>query len=261
MAGNTDLAPSGGLGGTSYLYKYGTTPNTRTAVSQKIRVLTPHYGEITTLNQLGVLGTLNPSQSRAVEPVRGIGFGDRIAEIVPGISEPTTINFERALLYLCNLWQALGYAAGVDGPVRSLSQHRWPFDVEMQLVFSTLADWDLDAANVGAPAASGTYNGGLKNLVYPELTPGKVIDGVTPVKAPGHSVLITMFEACWLTSWGVSISKDAGALMETGDATCSDVHDFSSLYGEFLNSGNDPTIGQLGSMRFGTSAEGFTPQV
>jgi hypothetical protein len=38
--------------------------------------------------------------------------------------------------------------------------------------------------------------------------------------------------------------------METGDITITDVHDFASVYGEFLATGNDPTIGQLGSIRF-----------
>ena len=45
-------------------------------------------------------------------------------------------------------------------------------------------------------------------------------------------------------------------IMETGDVTVSDVHDFASYYGEFLATGNDPTIGQLGSIRFGNNAEG-----
>ena len=46
-------------------------------------------------------------------------------------------------------------------------------------------------------------------------------------------------------------------IMETGDVTVSDVHDFASMYGEFLATGNDPTIGQLGSIRFGESDPNF----
>ncbi len=38
--------------------------------------------------------------------------------------------------------------------------------------------------------------------------------------------------------------------MESGDVIISDVHDFSSMYGEFLSTGNDPSLGQLGSIRF-----------
>ena len=131
---NTDNNPQGGVAGTSYMYDFGTTPNTRTAVSQKVRVLTPHYGDTQAMHQIGVLSTFNPTINRTVEPVRFIGFGDQVAELVPSVTEPPTASFERALLYLCNLWQAAGYASGVDGPVRSLAHHKWPFDIEQQLV-------------------------------------------------------------------------------------------------------------------------------
>jgi len=66
-----------------------------------------------------------------------------------------------------------------------------------------------------------------------------------------------MYEACWFTSWSASFSKDAGMIMESGDVMVSDVHDFASMYGEFLATGNDPSIGQLGSIRF-AGQEGFT---
>jgi hypothetical protein len=251
---NTDLAPDGFKGGSSYLYEYGATPNTRTAVSQKVRVLTPHYGSTSAMHQMGVLSSLGPSENRGVDPVRGIGFGDKIAELVPSVTEPISMSFERALLYLCNLWQATGYAAGVDGPVRSLAHHRWPFDTEQQLVFSSLADADLGAANVGynggGGGSSGSYDGGLKVVSFPEVTDDK--GGYHGNGARGHTAIITMYEACWFNSWGVNFTKDAGVIMETGGFIVSDVHDFASTYGEFLASGNDPTIGQLGSVRFGS---------
>lgn len=277
-AKNTDKSPGKGLQGTSYLYDYGTSPNTRTAVSQKVRILTPVYGENTALHQMGVLSSFNPSQSRTVEPVRGIGFGDQVAELVPSVTEPTTGDFERALLYLCNLWQATGYASGVDGPVRSLAHHRWPFDIEQQLVFSTLADWDLAEANSGASGASGDFDGGVKQTAYGQVTQdgkaaggyasGTGASGTTETPNPdsaapssnagntndrGHSAIITMYEACWFTAWSASFAKDAGMIMETGSVIVSDVHDFSSYYGEFLATGNDPTLGQLGSVRFGST--------
>ena len=87
---NLDNNPQGGIGGNSYLYNMGTCPQTRTAVSQKVRLLTPHVGDSTALHQMGVISSFNPSQSRTVEPVRGIGFGDQIAELVPSVTEPTT---------------------------------------------------------------------------------------------------------------------------------------------------------------------------
>jgi len=259
MAGNSDKNPQNGVQGSSYLYHFGTTPNTRTAVSQRNRVLTPAYGDNSALHQMGVLGTFTLSQSRSVEPVRGIGFGDKIAELVPSVQEPPTISFERALLYLCNLWQATGYAAGVDGPARMLAHHRWPFDIEQQLVFSTLADADLSAANVGYSGTSGNFDGGVKALQYPAVTRDGG-NGVGYPKDPphrGHSAIITVYEACWFTANGATFAKDSGLVMETGEATASDIHDFSSVYGEFIATGNDPTIGQLGSIRFADPGGAF----
>ena len=257
---NQDLNPQSGVGGTSYLYDFGTTPNTRTAVSQKVRVLTPHYGDNQALHQMGVMSTFNLSQSRTIEPVRGIGFGDKIAEMVPSVTEPPTVDFERALLYLCNLWQAAGYAAGVDGPVRMLSHHRWPFDIEQQLVFSSLADVDLNAANVGVSGTPGNFNGGVKQIAFPQVTyEGSKGSPNLDSNARGHSAIITIYEACWFNNWTVNVAKDAGILLESGQANVSDIHDFASVYGEFLATGNDPTIGQLGSIRFaGVPGSTFT---
>ena len=119
---NTDNNPQGGVGGSSYIYEYGTSPNTRIAVSQKSRVMTPHYGSSEkALHQMGVLGSFTVQQAKNAEHYRGIGFGDVIAELVPNVTDPATLDFSRALMYLSTLWQSLGYAAGVDGPVRSLS--------------------------------------------------------------------------------------------------------------------------------------------
>jgi len=253
MGLNKDLNPSNGLQGSSYLYDYGTTPNTRTAVAQKVRILTPAYGsKASVLLQMGVLSTFTPQESRNIEPLRGIGFGDQIAELVPSVTEPMTGNFERALLYLSNLWQATGYAGGISGPVRSLRHHRWPFDIEMQLVFSSLADYDLTGqAGKGYNGAGGTFTGGAKEIKYPSVTNDP---NNNPGEARGHTAIITLYEACWFNQWSVSnINRDSGMLMESGDVTISDVHDFSSDYGEFLATGNDVTIGQFGSSRFSGS--------
>lgn len=256
---NTDRTPQNGSQGSSYLYNYGTSPNTRTAVSQKVRILAPVFGANTqALYQMGVVSSFNPTNSRTVEEIRGIGYGDKIAELVPSITAAVTASLERALLYLSNICQAVGYAGGVDGPVRSLAHHRWPFDIEMQLVFSTLADNDLGVQNRGAdppglPTGTGTGQG-TKRVQYPYIGPTGTPGSQNYPKPPGHSAIITMYEACWMTSWGVSgYSKDSGQIMETAEVMVSDVHDFASQYGEFLPTGNDPTVGQLGSIRFGSA--------
>jgi hypothetical protein len=249
---NLDLMPANGVQGSSYIYDMGTSPNTRSAVSQKVRILTPAYGDQSgVMNQMGVVSSFAPTMSRDAEEVRGIGFGDQVAELVPGITTAPTGSMERALLYLCNLWQAAGYAGGIDGPVRSLAHHRWPFDMEQQMVFSTLADADLLRANEGYSGQTGSFDGGVKAITYPEVTPD--VNGYP--EGRGHSAIITMYEACWFTNWSLTnLSKDAALLMESGDVKVSDMHDFASMYGEFLATGNDPSIGQLGSIRFAESA-------
>ena len=254
MANNTDNNPQQGLQGSSYIYRLGTSPNTRSVVSQKVRILAPAYGG-DALYQIGVMASVNPSESRTIEAVRGIGFGDIIAELVPANTEVMSVSTERTLLYLSNLWQSTGYAAGVDGPVRSLRHHRWPFDVEQQIVFSRIADADLS----GNYASAGSYTqtgflGGVRNLAYPAATaaPGQNGSGTG-----SHTVLITMYETCWWKDWSTTFSRDSAMMSENGSFDVTDVHDFSSVYGEFLATGNDPSIGQLGSIRFGASAQGF----
>ncbi len=245
---NSDINPQNGRQGSSYIYDQGTSPNTRTAVSQKVRLLAPAYGS-NQLSQVGVLSSFSPTESRSVEPVRGIGMGDIIAELVPSVTEPMNASVERALLYLANLWQATGYAAGIDGPVRSLRHHKWPFDVEQQLVFSTLADMDLGGAGSGFNGQTGAYNGGVKAVQFPNVTQ-------VPASGPsggGHTAIITLYETCWWTDWSANFGADTGIIMESGTMIITDVHDFSSIYGEFLSTGNDPSIGQQGSVRFGNS--------
>lgn len=263
---NQDKNPQNGTQGSSYLYDFGTSPNTRTAVSQKVRILAPVFGaETKALYQMGVVSAFTPSASaRPAEEVRGIGFGDMIAELVPTITAAQTASIERALLYLSNICQAMGFAGGVDGPVRSLAHHRWPFDIEMQLVFSSLADSDLDAANAGTSRPSGGgFGQGVKPIRFPTVAGGQPVSPGTPYTAQlGHSAIITMYEACWMTNWqGAVATKDAGQIMETAEVTISDIHDFASTYGEFLPTGNDPTTGQLGSIRYQTVTSGSRSQL
>lgn len=239
---NSDMNASNGKQGSSYIYDMGTSPNTRVAVSQKIRILAPAYGG-NNLFQVGVLSTFNPQESRSVDPVRGIGMGDIISELVPSVTEPMTASVERALLYLANMWQATGYAAGVDGPVRSLRHHKWSFDVEQQLVFSQIADREQGAGT------SGAFNGGVKSIAFPQVTP--VPDGGP--SSGSHTAIITLYESAWWTDWSANFAADSGIIMESGTMTISDVHDFSSVYGEMLSTGNDPTIGQVGSIRYGSN--------
>ena len=245
---NTDLNPQSGIQGSSQIYKFGTSPNTRSVVTQKVRVLAPAYGG-SGLFQIGVLSNFAPTENRTIEPVRGIGFGDIIAELVPGNTEPMTASIERTLLYLSNLWQATGYAGGVSGPVRSLRHHRWPFDIEQQIVFSTIADHEISGDGTGTNTGFGSYG----SLQYQGALGGGGPQG--DGSDPGsHNILITYYSGCWWGDWSATFAKDSAMVMETGTVTITDVHDFSSvLVGEFLATGNDPSIGQTGSIIYGNT--------
>ena len=107
----------------------------------------------------------------------------------------------------------------------------------------------MDAANVGVNGTG--YQGGIKAIQYPQVT--AVPDG--GISSGGHSAIIIMNEACWWSDYSATFSVDSGAIIESGSVMITDVHDFSSIYGEFLQTGND-AITQLGSIRFGNSLTG-----
>lgn len=238
---NQDLNPDGGIQGTSPLYRFGTSPNTRSVLSQKVRVLTPAYGgDSSVMYQMGVLGSFGISESKSVEAIRGIGFGDQIAELVPGVTDPQNLSFSRSLLYLSNIWQATGYASGVSGPVRSLKHHKWPFDVRQEIVFSTLADQEFS----GSSATGGQdFTGGVSTTTYSDNLGGSSVDATSGT----HNILVTFYEGCWWTSWGHTFEKDTALITEEGDAAITDIHDGSTQMGEFTATGNDPSIGQFQS--------------
>jgi len=248
MAVNQDHNPQGGVQGTSPLYRFGTSPNTRSVVSQKVRILAPAFGASDVLYQIGVLSNFSPTESRTVEPVRGIGFGDQVAELVPNVTEPMTATIERQLLYLSNIWQATGYAAGVSGPMRSLKHHRWPFDIRQEVVFSVIADFEFSGSS---NIQSGTdFVGGVSALTYSQNLGGSSVDA----QEGTHNILVTFYETCWWSSWSNSgFSRDSALITESGDVMITDIHDASTTYGEFINTGNDPSIGQLGSIRYGNT--------
>jgi hypothetical protein len=262
MSTNKDMNPQAGIAGTSALYKFNSSPNTRAVVSQKCRILTPAYGSTDgLLYQIGVVASFSISaSSRSAEPYRGVGFGDQIAELVPGVSDPHSASFTRTLLYLSNAHQAFGYAGGVDGPVRTLQQHRWPFDIEQQLVFSTLADTEAPTTspdglvNVDFTAQNASQGIGPNGALEEGAVPN--VDGEPgTVGSQKHKALITYCEGCWITSMDHGeMSADGGIIQQSIEAQITDVHDLYSTYGEFMATGNDPTLGQNSSLLYNERA-------
>ena len=230
----------------TYIYRMGTAPNTRAAVSQKNKVFGYMVGS-GAFKQLGVVSEFGHDESRTPEPIRGIGFGDQVAELVPGVTEPMTLTLNKTLLYAMNLFQAVGYKGGISGLVRSLKHHRWPFDIKQELVFSEL----VSAKDLTSGA------GGEK--------PSPAVGGQSPqttVKA-----LFTFYEGCWMNTYNVSYTSDAAIVAETSSVTVTDIIDGVSQYGEYIDAstltpftlGSGP--GQGYSLRFAGGTQAATDQI
>ncbi len=206
----------------SYVLRQGTTGQTSSVVSTRFKIYTPLVG-VGKFLRMGVTSSFGVSESKTVETVRGLGYGDQVAELVPGVTQPMQLTVTRTALYLGNLMQQFGYKAGVSGAVRSLKHHKWPFDIRTEIVFSELssASPNVDAAT---PAAENP-EGGLNNYGN-----------------PGLLCVATTYEGCWMESYNSTYNVDQAAVTEDCTIVVTDVFDVSgSVYGEFLDSGNAPS--------------------
>lgn len=205
--------PQGG-----YIYRQGTSAQTETVVSSRFKIYS-HAVDVGKFIKLGVTSSFTITESKTVEAVRGLGYGDQVAELVPGVTQPTTLAITRTALYLANLMQMMGYKAGVSGLVRSLKHHKWPFDIKTEIVFSQLATED---PNQGQATVAGIPNeGGLNNLGNPGL----------------HAV-VTVYEGCWMESYNTGYQIETAAVAEDCSIVCTDIFDVSgSVYGEFIDAG------------------------
>ena len=223
----------------NYVYRMGTAPNTRAAVSQKNKIYGYSVSGTPGFQQLGAVSEFGFDESRTIDPYRGVGFGDQVAELVPGVTEPMTLTVNKTLLYTANLYQLFGYKGGIDGIVRSLRHHRWPFDIKQELVFSELASKD-PAGLAGAKAAA-----------VPSPFPSG--DFLTPIQC-----LLTFYEGCWMNSYNASFTSDAAIVAENSSVTVTDVIDGLSQYGEYQDTGLAPVVGAAGkgySIRFAGGAQ------
>jgi hypothetical protein len=201
-----------------YVYRQGTSPNTETVISSRFKIFTDAV-DVGKFVKLGVTSSFTYTESKTVDAVRGLGYGDQVAELVPGVTTPMSISITRTCLYLANLMQVLGYKAGVSGAVRSLKHHRWPFDIKQEIVFSQLATED---PNVGQATLADIPNeGGLNNTGN-----------------PGLLAIATVYEGCWMESYNTAFTVDTAAVTEDCTISCTDIFDVAgSVYGEFLDAG------------------------
>lgn len=192
----------------SYIFRKGVSPNTHSVISSKNRIFAYNSDPNKGLTQIGVVATFDPSEARTIEPIRGIGFGDHIAELVPGVTDPMTISVSRSALYLSNIYQVFGYKAGIDGIVRSLKHHRWPFDIRQEVIFSAIA-----AEKYANTAHTSTSLSPLEQQTYKEGT-GNL---------ENYQALITVYEACWMSDYSVSFASDTAMVQETVTINVSDI--------------------------------------
>lgn len=230
----------------NYIYRRGTAPNTRVAISQKNKIFSFMEG-VGKFQQIGAVSEFSHDESRSIEPVRGVGWGDIIAELVPGVTEPMTLTLNKSLLYTVNIFQTVGYKGGVAGLVRSLRHHRWPFDIKQELVFSEVSSaFDYEDARSASLQPDGGMGAGTLN-------------GITPA-TKGIQALLTYFEGCWFTSYNVSYTSDAAIVAETSSVNVTDVVEPQSQYGEYIDTGLAPdgangSAGSGYSARFTTNAQ------
>ena len=186
----------------SYIFRKGVTPNTLSVISSKNRIFA--YNSTGKQVQIGVIATFDPSEARTIEPIRGIGFGDQIAELVPGVTDPMTISVTRTALYLANIFQVFGYKSGMDGIARSLKHHRWPFDVRQELVFSGLA----------AGMTDGSVVPNINKITTDSLDEKGIYN---------EYAIVTFYEACWISDYSVSYAADTAMVQETVTINVSDI--------------------------------------
>jgi len=173
----------------AYIYREGVSPNTRLLNPQRVRVFSID-AEDTAYQPIGLIQTWNPSHTRAIEPVRGLGFGDQIAELAVGVTE-LTATATIMMMYLRDIMQVFGYKAGSSGLIRSLKHHQWPFDV-------------------------------YETILVPDYIKGQAKQGAAD--EGGVKIVKTWYEGCWMSDF--SKTFDIGATSVTQDMSCqiSDVY-------------------------------------
>ena len=224
---------------TDYLYRQGTSAQTKTVISSRFKIFTPIV-QVGKFVKMGVTSNFSINETRNVDAVRGLGYGDQIAELVPGVTQPMTLAVTRHALYLANIMQMFGYKAGVAGLVRSLKHHKWPFDIKTEIVFSEVASEDPNVADgnpAGAMKADVPNEGGLNNYGN-----------------PGIYAVITVYEGCWMNSYSSAFQVEQAAVTEDCSITVSDIYDASgSVYGDFIDSGNNKSDATGRYLRFSSN--------
>lgn len=196
----------------------GIMPHSRAVLSSRSRVYgvgAKGSGEVDEL--IGTISSFGISSNRNIEPIRGIGIGDHIVEMVPGQSDPVELTITKFAMSLANTFQEFGYMGGVDGFVRALKHHRYPIDIKHEILISSIAN--------GADtrlASAGDYLGDKPTQSAPSS-----VDGTGGYKGSDnlndYQAIVTWFEGCWFSSYSITYPVDTAAITEDSTLMVTDV--------------------------------------
>lgn len=175
------------------VYAKGWVPHTCIAVASSVRLFSRN-GTDGNFRQIGVIQSFKPADSRKMDRARGVGFGDRVAEIVPAVTD-VTITCTRMALYEENILESFGYHSGwntgaVRGAVRTLAHMKNPFDINEVIVYHTYGS---------NPQIPGFYGGKEASA-----SPGKYTS--------------YWYHDCWINAWSRTI-EITGNLIYMEDVT------------------------------------------
>ena len=188
---------------TTYTFRHGVTPETMSVISSKNKIYArpADNGDSGNWKQIGVVASFDPSETRTIEPVRGIGFGDHVAELVPGATDPMTLSVVRTAQYISLLYQVFGYKGGIDGIVRSLRHHKWPFDIYQEIVLSNLEQVVSEATDSNE-FVQDTFDGNFSK---------------------GYQAIVTAYEGCWFSDYSTSFAADTALVQENVSIMVTDI--------------------------------------
>jgi len=184
------------------VYARGWVPHTCIAMSSSIRI-TSMDAATGSKRQIGLIQTFRPTDTRRQERARGVGYGDRVAEIIPAFTD-TTITCSRICLYECNILQTFGYHTRYGqknnkGSVRSLSHLKNPFDIEEIIWFH-------------APGEVASQTG------YGVNSTGQTSGSGVGYEKSNTNHTVTIYHDCWINNWTRAI-EITGNLMLMEDVT------------------------------------------
>lgn len=230
----------------------GAMPHSRHVLSSRVRILGIGFDPGNQANNredyqvVGAISSFGVSQSRTLEPVRGIGMGDQIIEMVPGQSEPISLSISRAALAMSNLFQEFGYAGGVDGIVRALKHHRYPVDIKQETLISYIADKDklaqyTDVDLVLDDLKSAT---GKTTTQKDSFQAWENEEDLNDFNNGGFKAVITWYLGCWFEDFNVTYGVDNAVISEESTIKVTDVSalDSRTVYVPYPRSGNSSVI-------------------